>query len=62
LKRKKIRNGNVDSITTEWSLTDQEIRTVENFNNIPKDEITDVMNFLEQLARLEITIERWGKR
>jgi hypothetical protein len=39
-----------------WELTEKEIKSVAGFDNLSKEEINAVLNFLIALAKLEIKI------
>lgn len=41
----------------KWKLTEEEIKSVEGFANLSKEKIIAVMNFLVELAKLEIKIK-----
>ncbi len=39
-----------------WKLIEKEIKSIEGFDNLSKEEINEVLNFLIALAKLEIKI------
>jgi len=43
--------------STKWKLTEEEIKSVAEFANLSEEKINSVMNFLVQLAKLEIKIK-----
>jgi hypothetical protein len=52
---KKIKSENDE--TQEWSLTDEEVKSVAEFENLTEDKIAAVLNFLVELAKLEIKLQ-----
>lgn len=47
--------------TTKWKLTEEEIKSIEGFANLSEEKLNAVMNFLVELAKLEIKMNEMQK-
>lgn len=48
---------NDENEVSGWKLTEEEIKSVAEFESLSEDKITAVLNFLVELAKLEIKLQ-----